>query len=190
MIDPCNAFSHPVSDGALLAIGAQSDFFPVKVYKNIDGGWEKHGDPINYCQVSWRNLAAMKAFYHGYYIALSGNGERLAIGSIFYGVSSATVAEYDSADLVVHTYQWNVTIKSWDIAEDKDGLLSTPRPLFLFETPRAIWPQKCIAFSDDGTVLSVGSEDAINVYFWNKTVSGWTPRDIDLNVTESTSLVG
>ncbi len=80
--------------------------------------------------------------------------------------------------------------ESWDIVEDEVGLLSTPRPLFLFETPRAIWPQKCIAFSDDGTVLSVGSEDAINAYFWNKTVSGWTPRDIDLNVTESTSLVG
>ena len=128
MIDPCNAFSHPVSDGALLAIGAQSDFFPVKVYKNIDGGWEKHGDPIE--DPYRRNLGVSKFFFYGYYIALSGNGERLAIGSIFHGVSSATVAEYDSADLVVHTYQWNVTIESWDIAEDKDGLLSTPRPLF------------------------------------------------------------
>ena len=70
------------------------------------------------------------------------------------------------------------------------GYCRRPDRFFLFETPRAIWPQKCIAFSDDGTVLSVGSEDAINVYFWNKTASGWTPRDIDLNVTESTSLVG
>jgi hypothetical protein len=174
----------------MLAIGAKSRDFQVEVYKISDSGWEIHGNPIDLFQVNRRNLAACLAYYHGYYIALSGNGARLVIGSIEFVITSGTVVEYDEADLVIHTHQWNATIESWDFVKDNDGALSTARPFFLYDTPRAIWPQKCIALSDDGAVLSVGSEDAINVYFWNKTASGWTPRDIDLNVTESTSLVG
>ncbi len=122
-----------VSDGAMLAIGAQSDCFPVEVYKKVNGGWAIHSNPNDYCGQDQRNLAAAAGFYHGYYISLSGNGERLVIGSIKYYETSDTVAEYDNADLVVQTYHWNETTEIWDMVEDKDGTLSTPRPLFLYE---------------------------------------------------------
>ena len=189
-LNPRDAFSRVISDGVMLAIGAKSHDFQVEVYKISDSGCEIHANPIDYFQENRRKLAILWGYYHGYYIALSGNGARLVIGSIEFVKTSDTVAEYDDADLVVHTHQWNATIESWDFVKDNDGALSTARPFFLYDTPRAIWPQKCIGLSDDGSVLAVSSKLDIDVYFWNEILSAWTPRDIDLNVTESTSLVG
>ena len=184
-----------ISDGAMLAIGHKlSPCYSVEVYRQVGSSWETHGNPIRdpspYCSEDQRNLGKAMGFYHGYYIALSGNGARLVIGSIEFIETSDTVAEYDSADLVVHTHRWNATIESWDIVKDNDGALSTPKRFFLYDTPRAIWPQKCIALSDNGAVLAVGSKLDIDVYFWNETLSGWTPRVIDLDASESKSLVG
>jgi hypothetical protein len=41
----------------------------------------------------------MTGYYHGYYVALSGNGERLVVGSINTWSSSGMVTEYCDADI-------------------------------------------------------------------------------------------
>jgi hypothetical protein len=182
LIYPHYALICVISDGAMLAIGAEDFCYPVAVYKNVDGVWETHGNPINdpssHCQ-NGRNLLC-RGFYHGYYVALSGNGERLVIGSIIRDV-------WDDAEVAVTSYQWNTTIADWGIMEEKEAIL---RPFFLHDTPRADWPQKCIVLSDDAVVLAVGSKLAVDVYSWNQTLSAWTLRSIDSNENESKSLVG
>ena len=91
----------------MLAIGHESICFSVEVYRQVGSSWETHGNPIRdpnyYCSEDRRNLGPARGFYHGYYIALSGNGARLVIGSIAFTESYDPVTEYYSADLVVHT---------------------------------------------------------------------------------------
>ncbi len=171
----------------MLAIGAEDLYVPVQVYKFVDGGWEKHGNGItDFNSLYRRKLGVCRGYYNGYNIALSGSGDRLVMGSLSLW-SFGGLEEWDGAALDVTSYRWNATA-GWEIIAT---LPQVEEPFFLNDTPRAYWPLKCIALSDDASVLAVGSKLSVDVYFWNETSSAWTPRSIDLNAeTESKSLVG
>jgi hypothetical protein len=85
--------------------------------------------------------------------------------------------------MVITTYVWNATIDDWDVMESKGGSL-----------PEATtWQRKCIALSDDGTVLAVCSKLGIAVYSLSVDNLAWMPRRIDLDIainSASTSLTG
>jgi hypothetical protein len=89
---------------------------------------------------------------------LSGNGEVLV-----------TSTHKDDSELSYYAHKWNSMIGSWDVMDDKGGLLSKTRE-------NITWA--CKAVSDDGTVLAVCSDSGIEVYSWNADKSSWIPRDV------------
>ena len=114
------------------------------------------------------DLFAEAEYYYYHFGVLSGNGQVIEIK--FYETSN-TNGTYD-AKLSYTTHEWNSTIGSWDVMDDKGGLLSKTR-----ENQFASFDvEKCFALSDDGTVLAVCSELA--VYSWNLDKSSWIPRDV------------
>jgi hypothetical protein len=72
------------------------------------------------------------------------------------------------------SYKWNSIVGSWDVLDDKGGLLSTIQYTAF---------KACAALSNDGTVLAVCFERRIDVYSWNEEKSAWIQRDVvfDLN---------
>jgi len=164
-----------LSDGNRLAIGAE---YTVKVYE-LDQELQPPDGNIaspNSCpHANRRVLGGWKACYHD--AVLSGNGQVLVIGS-----SVVQNDNYDDAyNMIITTYKWNATIVDWDLMENKGGSL-----------PQATtWQKKCIALSDDGTILAVCSKLGIAVYSWSVDNSAWMPRRIDLDIAvNSTSLAG
>ena len=122
-----------------------------------------------------RILSVSKACYHD--AVLSGNGQVLVIGS-----SVVPNDNYDDAyNMIITTYKWNATIGDWDVMENKGG--SSPQA--------TTWQKKCIALSDDGTILAVYSKLGIAMYSWNANDFAWIPRLVDLDIAvNSTSLAG
>ena len=118
-----------------------------------------------------RDLGAWKACYHD--AVLSADGQVLVIGT-----SKVNNGNYDDAIMIVTTYKWNATIGDWDLMENKGR--SSPQA--------TTWQKKCIAVSDDGTILAVCSKLGIAVYSWNADKSSWMPRDVvfDLNNLSTT----
>ena len=118
-----------------------------------------------------RDLGAWKACYHD--AVLSADGQVLVIGT-----SKVNNGNYDDAIMIVTTYKWNATIGDWDLMENKGR--SSPQA--------TTWQKKCIALSDDGTILAVCSKLGIAVYSWNADKSSWMPRDVvfDLNNLSTT----
>ena len=111
------------------------------------------------------------SYYHP--AILSGNGQVLVTIKIkSNGISNAS-GIYD-AELSYTTHKWNSTIRSWDVMNDKEGLLSkTHKNQFVSDNM-----EKCFALSDDGTVLGICSKLSIAVYSWNLDKSSWIPRDV------------
>jgi hypothetical protein len=112
-----------------------------------------------------RVLGVSKACYHD--AVLSGDGQVLVIGT-----SKVQNDNYDDATMAITTYVWNATIGDWDIMENKGG--SSPQA--------TTWQKKCIALSDDGTVLAVCSKLGIAVYSLSVDNLSWMPRQIDLDI--------
>ena len=114
-------------------------------------------------------------FYHD--AVLSADGQVLVIGT-----SKVPNTNNDDTIMIVTTYKWNVAIGKWDVMDDKGGIRDKPQA--------TTWRKKCIALSDDGTVLAVCSKLGIAVYSWNGDKFAWIPRHIDLDTAvNSTSLV-
>jgi hypothetical protein len=117
------------------------------------------------------DLFAEAEYYYYHPAILSGNGQVLVTIKIKINPVSNTNGTYD-AELSYITHKWNSTIGSWEVMDDKGGLLfKTQENQFAsFDV------EKCFALSDDGTVLAVCSELA--VYSWNLDKSSWIPRDV------------
>jgi hypothetical protein len=118
-------------------------------------GWKLIGNITDYNPPAIQsNLYAAK---------LSGNGEVL--------VTSTHKEDFDTfyPELSYYTHKWNSMIGSWELMDDKGGLLSKTRE----NITRA-----CMAVSDNGTVLAVCSGSGIEVYSWNADKSSWIPRDV------------
>jgi hypothetical protein len=113
--------------------------------------------------------------YYLHDAVLSGDGQVLVIGL-------SAVKDDVSSELSYNTHNWNSTIGSWDVIDDKGGLLSKTREYSGYA---------CMALSDDGTVLVVCSDPGIKVYSWNADKSSWIPRDVvfDLNNFSTTLTV-
>ena len=164
--------------------GSNADALPVlvEVYEYIilkgEGTWQMIGNTSspNSCPHANQSDLATKACY--YDAVLSGDGQVLVIGT-----SKVQNDNYDDATMVITTYVWNATIDDWDVMESKGGSL-----------PEATtWQRKCIALSDDGTVLAVCSKLGIAVYSLSVDNLAWMPRRIDLDIainSASTSLTG
>jgi hypothetical protein len=109
---------------------------------------------------------------------LSGNGQVLVIikikinSDLILLITNAN-GIYD-AELSYTTHKWNLTIGSWNVMDDKGGLLSeTQENQFA-----SLDMEKCFALSDDGTVVGVCSKLSIAVFSWNADKSSWIPRDV------------
>ena len=117
-------------------------------------------------------------FYHSlYYTVLSGNGQILVTIKIKFNETSTANGMYPDAKVSYNTHEWNSTIGSWDVMDDKGGLLSKTH-----KNQFASGEVQCFALSDDGTVLGVCSNLSIAVYFWNSDNSSWIPRDVDFGL--------
>jgi hypothetical protein len=168
--------------------GSNADVLPVlvEVYEYIilegEGTWQMIGNTSspNSCPDANQSDLATKACY--YDAVLSGNGQVLVIGT-----SIVHNDNYDDATMAITTYVWNATIGDWGVMENEGGSMATNH-----NKPHATtWQEKCIALSDDGTVLAVCSELGIAVYSWSVDNSAWMPRHIDLDIAvNSTSLTG
>ena len=110
--------------------------------------------------VNQSDLSADTFDYYYELAKLSGNGQVLVTATSKYDI--------DTAELSYNTHKWNSTIGSWDVMDDKGGLLSKTR----------VNQNACMAVSDDGTVLAVCSNFGIEVYSWNVDKSSWIPRDV------------
>jgi hypothetical protein len=172
-----------LSDGNRLAVGLDYDsdgFFEnqvkkIKVYElsfqQPTPEWKLIG---NIPHTNQRGLLTKFAdFYHD--AVLSGNGQVLAMGAS--KVSESYKSLYSTK--IITTYKWNSTDEwdstegYWAVMDDKGGLLYKTQ-----ESPCTPGLQKCIAFSDDGTVLAVSSKLGVEVYSWKANKSAWIPRDI------------
>ena len=96
-------------------------------------------------------------------VVLSGNGQVL-VASKTKKDASGTPTE-----LGYTSYKWNSIVGSWDVLDDKGGLLSKIQ---------YTEDNECAALSNDGTVLAVCFEPRIDVYSWNEEKSAWIPRDV------------
>jgi hypothetical protein len=95
-------------------------------------------------------------------VVLSGNGQVLVASKTKNDASGIPT------ELGYTSYKWNSIVGSWDLMDDKGGLLSTIQ--YTAFKARA-------ALSNDGTVLAVCFERRIDVYSWNEEKSAWIPRD-------------
>jgi hypothetical protein len=157
----------------------------VKVYKldselqppdwKMIGNMTDYSPPANQSDLSLSAEAGYGYFYHSlYYTVLSGNGQILVTIKIKFNETSTANGMYPDAKVSYNTHEWNSTIGSWDVMDDKGGLLSkTHKNQFAI-----IKIDKCLALSDDGTVIAVCSELSIAVYSWNSDKSSWIPRDV------------
>jgi hypothetical protein len=96
-------------------------------------------------------------------------------------IKAPTNGTYDFDDeLSYTTHKWNSIIGSWDVMDDKGGLLSKTHKNQVASLDLI---DKCFALSDNGTVLGVCSKLGIAVYSWSSDKSSWIPRDVifDLN---------
>jgi hypothetical protein len=166
-----------LSDGNRLATVT---VYTVKVYE-LDQelqppDWKLIGNITDYSPpVNQSDLSAETFAYYPHDAKLSGNGQ------VLVAATSKVNNDDDAEELSYNTHKWNSTIGSWDVMDDKGGLLSKTR-----ENVYA-----CMALSDDGTVLVVCSNPGIEVYSWNADKSSWIPRDVvfDLNNFSTTLTV-
>ena len=156
----------------------------VQVYERDWPDWMMISNITDYSPpVNQSDLSAEPCINNYFYFGvLSGNGQVLVTIKI---ITDLKYGDYDT--MAITTYKWNSIIRSWDVMDDKEGLLSkTQENRFArFEI------EKCFALSDDGTVLGVCSKLSIAVYSWNSDKSSWIPREVvfDLN-NLSTTLTG
>jgi hypothetical protein len=173
-------------DGNRLAIRTQdtdtyeNSIYSVKVYELELDYWKMIGNISDYSPDANYNYL--------HYAVFSGNGQVLVIIKIKSTSISNTNGAYD-AKLSYTTHKWNSTIGSssigsWDVMEDKGGLLSkTHKNQFA-----SLNLERCFALSDDGTVLGVCSKLGIAVYSWNLDKSSWIPRDVIIDPNNLASL--
>ena len=163
-----------MSDGNRLTIG--QDGFANYSYQNsveiyeLDLGlsdWKMIGNITNYSPPVQSDLSPDIFAYYLHDAVLSGDGQVLVTGTSKHDLISNANGTYD-VELSYITHKWNSTIGSWDVMDDKGGLLSKTR---VNQFP-------CMAVSDDGTVLAVCSNPGIEVYSWNADKSSWIPRDV------------
>ena len=172
-----------MSDGNRLAIGTVTEansFNPVKVgvyeleLEQQPPDWKMIGNMTDDSPpANQSDLFAEAEYYYSHPAILSGNGQVLVTIKIKSNSISNANGTYD-AELSYITHTWNSTIGSWDVMDEKGGLLSKTHKnqfaSFDFD--------KCFALSDDGTVLGVCSKLSIAVYSWNLDKSSWIPRDV------------
>jgi hypothetical protein len=181
-----------LSDGKRLAIGT---VYNTDTYANFDNpvkgkvyeldwelqpsDWKMIGNMTDYSPpVNQSDLSTEAYYYYRYYAVLSGNGQVLVIikikinSDLILLITNAN-GIYD-AELSYTTHKWNLTIGSWNVMDDKGGLLSeTQENQFA-----SLDMEKCFALSDDGTVVGVCSKLSIAVFSWNADKSSWIPRDV------------
>jgi hypothetical protein len=136
--------------------------------------WKMIGNMSDYSPpANQSNLSAEAEYSYYHFGVLSGNGQVLVTIKIKSNSISNANGTYD-AELSYTTHKWNSMIRSWDVMDEKGGLLSKTHKnqfaSFDFD--------KCFALSDDGTVLGVCSKLSIAVYSWNSDKSSWIPRDV------------
>jgi hypothetical protein len=172
-----------LSDGNRLAIGTVTEansFNPVKVgvyeleLEQQPPDWKMIGNMTDDSPPANHSDLFAEAEYSYYHPAiLSGNGQVLVTIKIKSNGKINANGNYD-AEFSYTTHEWNSTIGSWDVMDDKGGLLSkTHKNQFA-----SFSVEKYFALSDDGTVLAVCSDLSIAVYSWNSDKSSWIPRDV------------
>jgi hypothetical protein len=122
--------------------------------------WKMIGNITDYSPPVNQSDLSADTFDYYQLVKLSGDGQVL--------VTSTQVTGTDADELSYNTHKWNSMIGSWDVIDDKGGLLSKTRENIY----------ACMAVSDDGTVLAVCSDLGIEVYSWNVDKSSWIPRDV------------
>ena len=173
----------------MVAIGAEEWGYEVKIYKQEqsasgNGYWRLFGNPISVSPYNRRRkLVASYSEYPGCYVSLAGNGESIAIGTIEGYTTSATLSDYDSADLHVDLYKW--VGEEWSSA-----CCMISRTSHVYSTPRSAWPLQSIKLSHDATVLAIGSFRAVDILSWDDSSLDWISRGVDLNFNDSVGSVG
>ena len=178
-----------VIDGSMVAVGAMDGVrfwsgYDVEVYKKqtvkTDGEqWIRFGNPIS---VSWQLYSDN---HPGYYVSLAGNGEGIAVGTIFVQYVGEDRRSVRSVDLHVQLHKWNADLEEWGPAGS-----AISKTHYIDATPRSEFPLQSIKLSHDSSVLAIGSSNSADVYHWDESALNWVPREIDLNVTDSMGLVG
>lgn len=173
----------------MVAIGAEEWGYEVKIYKQEQsasgsGYWRLFGNPISVSPYNRRRNLALSSFaYPGCYVSLAGNGESIAIGTIEGSATSATLSDYDSADLHVDLYKW--------IGEEWSSVgCRISRTSHVYGSSRSSWPLQSIKLSQDATVLAIGSFRAVDILSWDDSSLDWISRGVDLNFTDSVGPVG
>ena len=138
--------------------------------------WKMIGNITDYSPPVNQSDLSADTFDYYHLAKLSGNGQVLVTAT-----SKVKNIIGTDAKSIYNTHKWNSTIGSWDVMDDKGGLLSKTRENIY----------ACMAVSDNGTVLAVCSNPGIEVYSWNADKSSWIPRDVvfDLNNLSTTLTV-
>jgi hypothetical protein len=103
------------------------------------------------------------SYFYDVGVVLSGNGQ------VLVATRSKNDASGTPTELGYTSYKWNSIVGSWDVMDDKGGLLS----IIQYTAFKA-----CAALSNDGTVLAVCFERRIDVYSWNVEKSAWIQQDV------------
>jgi hypothetical protein len=142
--------------------------------------WKMIGNMTDYSPPANQiDLSALTYYYYLHYTVLSGNGQILVTIKIKFNAISNANGTYD-AELSYITHKWNSTIGSWDVMNDKGGLLSkTHKNQFASDSDNM---KKIAVLSDDGTVLGVCSKLSVAVYSWSSDKSSWIPRYVDFDL--------
>ena len=145
----------------------------------------------------WRNLAASYSPPHPYYVSLSGNGERLALGMIesmycptrtdnlitqVYRIvtKSATIEEIWSPLGEAISYQETIIEEMWSPLGD-----AISKQHYVGDPARSLLPLQSLTLSDDAMVLAISSLNSVDVFSWNDTVYNWIQREVDLEMPDS-----
>jgi len=187
------------SDGRTVAIGSAKFETPVEVYDRYGndvqdfvgyqfGYDDDYFSGINAESSQWTlrlnatvpltsapwKRAAISFEYEGYYVSLSGKGDKVAIGTIV-GTQYSNDFGDQQGDLVVDVYQWNAP--EWI----RLGQAIRTRHFRYSDSIRFIWPLKSLALSSDGLILAIGSRVSTDVYAWDDVASDWIPRENKTN---------
>ena len=150
-----------MSDGSRLAIASSP--YALDVLDSVVTVWELE-QTDTWEQPNWKMIGnQIDLSYFNYVgVVLSGNGQVLVASKTKNDASGIPT------ELGYTSYKWNSIVGSWDLMDDKGGLLSTIQYTAF---------KACAALSNDGTVLAVCFERRIDVYSWNEEKSAWIPRD-------------